>query len=158
MDNEHLIFNTLKNLDFLKDTDDAYIKKLTKELMEVSFEANECILKEGRRGGSFFFLLKGTISIWISLDNGDLIKIAQLSAPAYFGELALIHDLNRTATIKTETEVKACSLSKEAFKELILSNDDIREKLIKYTSERTPSYRAESGKLNKPQGFKIDEI
>ena len=128
--------NIIKQIDFLKDVDDNHIDKIIGELIEVSFEPNEFILKEGRQGGSFFFLMDGTVSIWHSEDESELTKIATIEAPSYFGELALLHEKNRNATIKTETAVSACMLCKEAFKELIMKNEKIKNDLSKYSKSR----------------------
>lgn len=120
----------IKKIDFLKGLDDEHISKIIRESIEISFEPNEYILKEGRKGGYFFFLLEGTVSIWENDEKGELKLIATLAAPSYFGELALIYGTKRTATVKTDTRVKAYSLSQESFNELILSNERVKENLL----------------------------
>lgn len=132
---DNSLTSILRKIDFLADADDACINKIVKELIEVSFEADECILKEGRQGGSFFFLLEGSVSIW-SGECGETKKIAMIEAPSYFGELALLHGKNRNATIKTESQVNASMLCREAFKELILGNPKLKKNLIKFSEQR----------------------
>ena len=120
----------IKQIDFLKGLGDEHITKIIRESIEISFEPNEYILKEGRKGGYFFFLLEGTVSIWENDEKGELQLLTNLTAPSYFGELALIYGTKRTATVKTDTKVKACSLSQESFNELILSNSRVKENLL----------------------------
>ncbi len=134
--NDSSLEKVLKQIDFLAETSESYLNKITRELIEVSFEPGEYILKEGRQGGSFFFLLEGTISIWTTDIDGELQKIATVEAPSYFGELALLHEQNRNASIKTETRVQASMLCKEAFKDLILGNPKIKNNLIKFSTQR----------------------
>ena len=130
MDSQDGVILQIKQIDFLKGLDDEHIIKILREVIEISFEPDEYILKEGRKGGYFFFLLEGVVSIWEKDEKDELQQITTLAAPSYFGELALIYGTKRTATIKTDTKVKACSLSQESFNDLILSNDRIKENLL----------------------------
>ena len=131
MDSSEYTISQIKKMDFLKDSNDEILNKIAQEVIEIEFDKNEYILKEGRKGVYFFFLIDGTISILEKDKNDELQQIASLTAPSYFGELALIYGTKRSATIKTETKVKAYSLSKESFDELILKNDKIKENLLK---------------------------
>ncbi len=55
----------------------------------------------------------------------DNVILATLSDNAFFGEMALVSDEPRNATIKTVTDVEALTLGKEDFKHLLETNPSI---------------------------------
>ena len=57
------------------------------------------MIKEGDAGDRFFIIAEGTVQV---SEYGR--PIADLSAGGYFGEIALIRDVARTATVKTKTQ------------------------------------------------------
>jgi cAMP-dependent protein kinase regulator len=55
----------------------------------------------------------------------------------YFGELALIHDVNRQASIKTLTPVRVAYICRDSFKRILGNLEDIlKRNELKYTQDR----------------------
>ncbi len=51
--------------------------------------------------------------------------VAEISDNGFFGEMALVSEEPRNATIQTKTDVEALTLSKEDFKHLLATNSNI---------------------------------
>ncbi|XP_074651655.1 uncharacterized protein LOC141906307 [Tubulanus polymorphus] len=86
---------------------DKYSEKVKQEMARVisydSFDDGRIIIRQGHQGYSFYFIIKGAVSVIIS-DTDKRGKntsqvIGELTEGSSFGELALLHDIERTATI-----------------------------------------------------------
>jgi CRP-like cAMP-binding protein len=68
------------------------------------------VITQGGRGDSFHVILEGLASIRV---NGK--TIGELRPGDTFGEIALLHDVPRTATVTALTDMKTCTLNQVAF-------------------------------------------
>lgn len=73
--------------------------------------ANEVVVQEGEEGDDFFLVAEGTVEV-VDAAGGTL---ATLSAGAHFGELALLRDVPRTATVRASSDVLLLALDKATF-------------------------------------------
>ncbi len=69
-------------------------------LKPINFKDGEAIVTQGERGDQFFMIAKGEAVITKMIDGKERM-ITHLHAGHYFGELALIYDDPRTATVTT---------------------------------------------------------
>ncbi len=88
-------------------------------------EPGAVILKERDPGDSFFVLLEGTVRVV----KGDT-PIADLEAGAHFGEMALVDDSPRSATIKALERCKTLAIPRERFYELLRQDAQLAVKLL----------------------------
>jgi CRP/FNR family cyclic AMP-dependent transcriptional regulator len=82
-----------------------------------SFEPGELVIKEGAKGTSAFIILSGAVQVLKKSGERD-IPVATLGEGQVFGEMGLIEDRPRSATIKAMTELKLRVISREGFNEL----------------------------------------
>ncbi len=92
--------------------------KLLVKLFEKEYEPGEVIFLEGERGKALFIVLDGRVVISRSADGNEQ-QLAMLGAGAYFGELALIDDLPRSATARADEHSSLLILYKSHFDDLI---------------------------------------
>jgi CRP-like cAMP-binding protein len=103
-----------------------------RELQQIAQLADEIDLREGKemtrqgeRGREFFVLLEG---------DADVIKdgrsINQLGAGDFFGEIALVSDSPRTATVKATAPVRALVITDRSFRRLLKDQPDIQSKVL----------------------------
>jgi len=92
--------------------------KLLVKLFEKVYEAGETIFLEGEPGKALFIVLEGGVSI-CHARNGAEERVAMLAPGSYFGELALIDDLPRSATARAEIRSALLILYKSHFDDLI---------------------------------------
>lgn len=83
------------------------------------------ILRETDSGDRFFVLLEGTVRV---LKGGT--PIADLEAGAHFGEMALVDDSPRSATIQALEECKTLSIPRERFYEMLRQDAQLAVKLL----------------------------
>ncbi|KAH3685421.1 hypothetical protein WICPIJ_003606 [Wickerhamomyces pijperi] len=89
--------------------------KLADALDTEFFKPGEVIIKEGEVGENFYLLSKGEAEVSKESDG----VIAQLKRGDYFGEVALLNDLPRQATVTAKTNVEVATLDKRGFQRLL---------------------------------------
>ncbi|KAH8671256.1 cyclic nucleotide-binding-like protein [Xylariales sp. PMI_506] len=92
--------------------------KIADALETQKFPAGHTIIKQGDVGTSFFLLESGECDAYLEKD-GDRQLVKHYTKGDFFGELALLNDTPRAATINTSTEVKVATLGKSAFARLL---------------------------------------
>lgn len=109
--------------------DELYeLAKLTNPL---NFSSGENIIVQGDYGDSLFIITSGDVEVVI-----DNKLVNTLHDGDYFGEIAIIADTKRTATVRSSTECSTLKLSTKAFKELIYDNPKISLKVMKEITNR----------------------
>jgi MFS family permease len=86
------------------------LEQLASRLSRVRVPAGEVILRQGDPGDRFYVIGEGEVEI--ALDGGPP---KTLGRGAYFGEIALLRDVPRTATVTTRTEVELYVLERDVF-------------------------------------------
>ena len=104
---------------FSDDDDDStstesFLQEVVKRLKIRSFEKDTFIIKEGEGGEEMFFVSRGKLLVY---SNGKLV--GKLKDGGFFGEVALLYDTPRTASIRAETKTQLFELSKKDFEEAI---------------------------------------
>ena len=113
--------------------------KIADALETQKFPANTTIIKEGDIGEAFYLLESGSAAVY-KREQGDNI-ITTYHKGDYFGELALLDDKPRAASVISQEEVKVATLSKEGFLRLL---GPVEERMRQNDpSKRAPSWGAE---------------
>jgi len=90
--------------------------KIADALNTKKFSAGHKIIEEGDAGEDFFLLEQGEAEVY---KRGNQQPLHRYRKGDYFGELALLNDAPRAATIVAQTDVKVATLSKEGFQRLL---------------------------------------
>lgn len=77
----------------------------------------ETIVTEGEEGNKFYIIVRGKVEI-IKVLSGEEQRVATLQDGDYFGEIALLKNIPRTATVKALTPSVILSVRREAFHQL----------------------------------------
>ncbi len=102
---------------------------------EKSFNPGDIIFCEYEKGDEFYIIKEGKVRITKIQDNKEK-TLDIMEPPAIFGEMAIIEDAPRSATVIAETPVKLVVLRKQNFNELLVSNPKWALSLIKILSKR----------------------
>ncbi len=115
----------LKRVYFFKDLAEEEIEELARLCGEESFSAGEVIFVEGAVADKFYILMDGKVEVWKSYQDDRRSLLATHGAGHFFGEMALIDDLPRSATLVARESTRALFLLREDFQRLIRSNASI---------------------------------
>jgi CRP-like cAMP-binding protein len=105
------VLEVLKRLDFLESLPVNKVQEFVSMVAERKFDKGTHILRKGDPGHQFFVIRSGNVSI---LDEG-LVERKILGAFEYFGEVALLSEVPRTADVVAETEVRVYTVEKDQF-------------------------------------------
>ncbi|MFH0797210.1 MAG: cyclic nucleotide-binding domain-containing protein [Candidatus Omnitrophota bacterium] len=94
------------------------------------------IIKEGEMADKFYLVKEGILEVIRRRPDGSTEKVSELSAGEYFGEIALVFDVPRTATVKSKTAVTLLTLTRENFSSLLGNNPFITKKIERVSSRR----------------------
>lgn len=90
--------------------------KIADALETVKFPAGHAIIKEGDAADSFYILESGEAD---AFKDGTPESVKHYKKGDYFGELALLNDAPRAASVVSKTDVKVATLGKNAFARLL---------------------------------------
>ncbi|CAN3375703.1 hypothetical protein DIURU_001262 [Diutina rugosa] len=107
--------NFLKDVKVLSSLTPQERSKLADALKTEVYHKGDKIVVEGEKGENFYFIEKGACKVY-SNDKGEL---TQLKDGDYFGEIALLNDLPRQATVEAVDTVIVATLGKSGFERLL---------------------------------------
>jgi CRP/FNR family transcriptional regulator, cyclic AMP receptor protein len=100
---------------------------------EIDLPAEKVLIREGERGREFFVLLEGEAEV---VRKGK--KLATRRAGEFFGEIALVSNLPRVATVKTLKPVRALVIRDVDFRALLQRTPAIAVKVLQAVADRLP--------------------
>lgn len=103
----------------IEDKPDAIIDDISKVLHMRMFSKGDCIMRQGEIAKAVFFIVKGTCEV--INDDGE-ITFAELNSGAYFGEIGIMFNMKRTATVLAKTN---CTL-------VVMTGDELKSVLKNY--------------------------
>ncbi len=98
--------------------------------------AGEAIVRQGEPGRSFFVVSSGTVRVRRTEPSGEVIELARLHEGAFFGEMALLSDGPRTASVVAEGDVELLEFPAEVLRALIVGHPSARVAVEKFTRNR----------------------
>jgi CRP/FNR family transcriptional regulator, cyclic AMP receptor protein len=121
----------LRKVPLFEELSDRQLKRLSRSFKESRFSAGDEIATKGQRGVGFFVIAKGEVAYTI-----DGKETGRGGSGDYFGEIALIDDGPRTATVTAETDVTAYGLTTWDFRPLVEENASIAWELLRAMAKR----------------------
>ena len=86
------------------------LQRLAKKSRQCSYKMGDVIIREGERDGRLFILVDGQVDVIKSYRTKKARRLRTLAAPCYFGEMALIDEMVRSATVVARGKVNALCL------------------------------------------------
>lgn len=110
----------LSKVEILSDIDLYEKEQLCDALKEEELGANEYVVKEGESGNKFYIIAEGQlIAEKKDEETGEVKTVFSYTAGEYFGEIALIKNTVRQASVKSITPCKIVWIDRSAFKRLL---------------------------------------
>jgi cAMP-dependent protein kinase regulator len=110
----------LKSVPLLRGLSPYELSKLADALSSTVYQAGTVVVREGDSGEEFYLIEEGDAEVTKGSEH-----VAHLTKGDYFGEVALLHDSPRQATVTATTRLKVAFLGKSAFQRLLGPVHDI---------------------------------
>lgn len=110
------VYERLKDISIFAHLPQPAMVALSEQALVKTYPKNTIVFNEGDDSASFHVILKGSVRVYLSNEDGKEHTLSQDGAGKYFGELALLDEAPRTASVIT-TEKSTCGIiSKTVFK------------------------------------------
>ncbi len=121
----------LKRVPLFAGCSKSELRELALTADEIDLREGHVLTKEGRPGREFFVLVKGTARV---ARKGR--KIADLGAGDWFGEIALLTDAPRAATVMATSPVDVLVITDRSFKRVVETMPSIALKVLACVGDR----------------------
>ena len=131
--------DAIREVPLFHELDDAELEQVARLFKQRTFAAGETVAKEGSGGAAFFLIESGTATVSV---GGQ--ERAGLGPGEYFGEIALIDEGARSATITANEDLVCQGLTYWDFRPLVMENAAICWKLLQFMVARLRSAESRS--------------
>ena len=121
----------LKRVPLFADLDDRELQQIASSMRERKFRTGDTVTQEGAGGVGFFVVQEGEADVTVAGEARGSVGPGD-----YFGEIALINESPRTATITARTDMVCYGMTPWDFRPLVESNSAIAWKLLTAMSEK----------------------
>jgi CRP/FNR family cyclic AMP-dependent transcriptional regulator len=105
--------------------------ELAKVSEDMEVEEGKALTREGLSGSEFFVIVDGEVSV-----TKDGQEIRTLGPGDFFGEIALLEDTPRTATVVAKTPLRFFVLTRQSFRSLLAHQPELEQKVLAALEER----------------------
>jgi len=119
------------------------LEAINLQMTESHYLRGEIVMREGEPGGELFLLLDGQTRAVSGYGTPDEMTLNVQNAPDYFGEMAILDDRPRSATIVVTAEARLLSLGGESFQDLMFQLPEISFEICRSLSSRLRGLEAE---------------
>ncbi|QTA79895.1 Histidine kinase domain-containing protein [Desulfonema limicola] len=115
-------FEFLRGVPFFRSLPDSDIETIKETCREKLYKTGDIICNEGDIGDNLFIIVCGSVEIWknYKTNNNDLLSV--YGPGQLFGELSLIDDSPRSATVVARQDCKLLSIQRDDFNEITRPN------------------------------------
>ncbi|NQZ14839.1 MAG: EAL domain-containing protein [Alphaproteobacteria bacterium] len=128
-------------------------------LQQRNFQSGDTIMEQGKRGDSAFMIESGRVEILIEKDNGLVQQVGTRGPGTIIGEMSLIDDEPRTATIKALEDCSLLEINRHEFNRRIEKSDPVMRMVMQVVLTRYRDMLARAAILqNKNSMTKSEEL
>jgi hypothetical protein len=122
---------SLRAIGLLSSFSDSELESILSLGRMMAFEDHTNIIIEGEFSGGLFIITEGIVGVFKTNSlNGQNYDVGHLRAGAVFGEMSLIDENPRSATVRALTQVAVYSIPREEFKSFISSSGELEHKFL----------------------------
>ncbi|HJQ13781.1 MAG TPA: cyclic nucleotide-binding domain-containing protein, partial [Anaerolineales bacterium] len=130
--------NTYHQLQTLSSLDEHILHSILKDKEPTIYKEGHEILKQGDVGDTFYLLLDGQVDVLVKDEQGSEVQVNQISRGSFFGEMALMGNKRRNATVRVSRghTAKLIELSVREFDQLEDSSEDFKSHVYRAAGAR----------------------
>ncbi|XP_055031693.1 cGMP-dependent protein kinase 1 isoform X1 [Misgurnus anguillicaudatus] len=112
---KELIKEAILDNDFMKNLELSQIQEIVDCMYPVEYDQESCIIREGDVGSLVYVMEDGKVEV-----TKEGMKLCTMGPGKVFGELAILYNCTRTATVKTLTNVKLWAIDRQCFQTIMM--------------------------------------
>lgn len=132
----------LRRVPLFSGIDAAKLKLLAYTSDVVTYRSGQVLFRGGDVGDAAYVIIKGDAEVSVTTDGGE-VPVAQLHDGDFLGEIAILCDTPRTATVTASSELKTLRIRKEPFFQLMRQFPEMAIEMTRLMAERLTRTTAE---------------
>lgn len=126
----------LKRVPLFYGLEESALERLATTSTRRSFSKGKVVVKEGEQSQGMYVMLSGRAKVQRADDEGKEVILAVLGPGEFFGEMSLIDEEPRSATVVTLDPCEFIAITKEAFQFLIAQNNEVCLRIMRSLVQR----------------------
>jgi signal transduction histidine kinase len=118
------------------DLDEGALKQLSGLVRTTTYPPGTLICKEGAYENVFYLIINGEVAITKHLEGEEERILRHSVAGDFFGEMALIQDVPRSANVRTTQDTTVLEFDRDVFEHLMSSSPDLAWRMVRTTFDR----------------------
>jgi len=111
-------YELLRRVPFFAEIEPARLKLLAFMSERVGFDPGKALCRQGDPADAAYLIIEGEADVLVDTPTGPLV-LATLGANDIVGEMAILGDVPRTATVQAKTRIVALRIAKEPFMRMV---------------------------------------
>ena len=128
----HLKADLVERCDLFRGADPEFVKDIALHLRPHVLTPGDVLFRAGSEGREMYFIARGEVEVL----SDDGRHLAMLGAGDFFGEIALVLDVARTATIRAVTYTDIYSVDRTAFERVVAQHPEVLERIREVAMSR----------------------
>jgi hypothetical protein len=125
----------IKKIDFFAGLDDKILRKISDACIARQFTRNETIVRQGEMGLGLYIIARGRVKVDRE-QAGVRTQVAELGPEQFFGDMALLDNKPRSATVTGIEDSECLLLTRDSFVKLMNKYPEIPIRMAKVLAER----------------------
>ncbi|MDA8140349.1 MAG: cyclic nucleotide-binding domain-containing protein [Desulfobacteraceae bacterium] len=127
-----LLIDLIMDIPFFAMLDSLELAVVAKHMNYFEIKTGEVLFTEGEAGDSVCFVIKGTLDVYKSSSTvGKAVRIATVTKNRSIGEMAVIDEYPRSATVRARSDAIIVSLTKRGFDAILKENPAVGAAILK---------------------------
>ncbi|HYL81486.1 MAG TPA: cyclic nucleotide-binding domain-containing protein [Candidatus Acidoferrum sp.] len=127
---------TLRNIPLFAGLPTARLKLIAYTAEVLRFEPEEEIVQQGDLADAVYIIADGEAEVWLTALDGHTVRLGTLGRHSLLGEIAVLCNGRRTATVRAKNQMVTLKLSAQVFLDLVRQSPDISMKVMTILAER----------------------
>lgn len=125
----------LRRVPLFQNVEPAKLKLLAFMSERLNFQAGQHLFTQGETGDAAFVIMEGEADVVVDSAEGP-ITVATLGQDALLGEISILCDVPRTATVVAKTKLSTLKIGKEKFFHLLREFPEVAIEMTRVLAER----------------------
>lgn len=125
----------LRNIPMFANIEPSKLKLLAFTSERMTFKAGDTLFKQGEPGDSAYVIIDGEASVIVDTPKGPL-TVAKLKRNDIVGEIAILCDVPRTATVQAASKLEAMVIAKDLFFRLVMEFPQMAVEIMRELARR----------------------
>ena len=117
----------------------------------IEFSPGQELVRQGEHGKAAYVLLSGEADVFVRSGDAEM-KVASLTGNEFIGEISILCDVPRTATVRATSTVQTLRIEKDHFFELVENSPSIGVQMMRILASRLARTTAEMSALRANSG------